>query len=93
MPRTEAANQQLRETQREKILDAARRVFARKGLAATMADVATEAAISHGLAYHYFTNKEALFQALVEHTLQERRAALQRFQELLLPPGSAWTFC
>lgn len=92
MPRTEAANQRLRTTQREKILDAARRVFARKGLAATMADVAAEAAISHGLAYHYFTNKEALFQALVEHTLQERRAALQRFQEIPLPPGERLDF-
>lgn len=92
MPRTEAANQQLRETQREKILDAARRVFARKGFSATMADIAAEAVISHGLAYHYFTNKEALFQALVEHTLQERRAALQRFREIPLPPGERLDF-
>lgn len=92
MPRTEAANQRLRETQREKILDAARRVFARKGLAATMADIAAEATISHGLAYHYFTNKEALLRALVEHTLQERRAALQRFREIPLPPGERLDF-
>jgi len=92
MPRTEAANQRLRETQREKILDAARRVFARKGLAATMADIATEAAISHGLAYHYFTSKEVLFQALVEQILQERRAALQRFREIPLPPGERLEF-
>ncbi len=92
MPRTEAANQRLRETQREKILDAARQVFARKGLSATMADIAAEAAISHGLAYHYFTNKEALFQALVEHTLQERCAALQRFREIPLPPGERLDF-
>jgi AcrR family transcriptional regulator len=83
MPRTEAANQRLREMQREKILDAARRVFAHKGLAATIADIAAEAAVSHGLAYHYFTNKEALF---------ERRAALQRFREIPLPPGERLDF-
>jgi AcrR family transcriptional regulator len=92
MPRTEAANQRLRDVQSEKILDAAKRVFARKGLAATMADIAAEAAVSHGLAYHYFTNKEALFQALVEHTLQERRAALQRFREIPVPPGERLDF-
>src|SRR5258708_8294028 len=92
MPRTEAANQRLREVQHEKILDAARRVFARKGLAATMADIAADGAVSHGLAYHYFTNKEALFQALVEQTLQERRAALQRFREIPMPPGERLDF-
>lgn len=63
-----------------------------QGLAATIADIAAEAAISHGLAYHYFTNKETLFQALVEHTLQERRTALQRFQETPLPPGERLDF-
>ncbi len=34
MPRTEEANQRIREEQRAKILDGARKVFARKGLAA-----------------------------------------------------------
>jgi AcrR family transcriptional regulator len=92
MPRTEADNQRLREVQRGKILDAARKVFARKGLGATMADIAAEAEVSHGLAYHYFTNKEALFQALVEQTLQERRAAFQRFQDLPMPPGTRLDF-
>jgi len=92
MPRTEIANQQLREVQREKILAAARSVFARKGLSATMADIAAEAAVSHGLAYHYFANKEALFHALVEQTLQERRAAFQRFGDLPGPAGSRLDF-
>jgi AcrR family transcriptional regulator len=92
MPRTEAANQHLREMQREKILVAARSVFAHKGVTATMADIATEAEVSHGLAYHYFANKEVLFQALVEQTLQERRAALQRFREIPMPPGERLDF-
>ena len=43
MPRTEEANQQIRQEQRTKILNASRNVFARKGRAATMADVAAEA--------------------------------------------------
>jgi AcrR family transcriptional regulator len=53
-----------------KILDGARRVFARRGLAATMADVAVSAGVSQGLAYRYFTNKDELFRALVEEGIR-----------------------
>jgi AcrR family transcriptional regulator len=87
MQHTDAANQQLRETQRAKILDAARRVFAHKGKAATMADVATEAAISQGLAYRYFANKEAIFQALVEQALQANPTSLSDIREMSGTPG------
>ena len=87
MPRTEAANQRIREEQREKILEAARRVFARKGRAATMADVANEANVSQGLAYRYFANKEAIFHELVEQAVQAGPAALQRRLERPGTPG------
>jgi AcrR family transcriptional regulator len=87
MPRTEEAKQRFREEQRAKILDAARRVFARKGLAATVDDVATEASVSHGLAYRYFANKEAIFYALVEQAMQAPSARLQRFLEMPGTPG------
>ena len=79
MPRTEAANQHRRLAQREKILDAARKVFALKGMEATMGEIAAEALVSHGLAYHYFANKEALFHALVEQTIQSDPAGLPFF--------------
>jgi AcrR family transcriptional regulator len=59
MPRTEEANQRIREAQRAKILEAAWNVFARHGLTATMADVAAAAEVSYGLVYRYFVNKEA----------------------------------
>jgi AcrR family transcriptional regulator len=85
MPRTEEASQQIRETQRGKILEAARRVFARKGLSATVDDVAVEAAVSHGLAYRYFASKQALFQELVSQDLQSPAAGLQVLLDL---PGT-----
>ncbi|HEY3992147.1 MAG TPA: TetR/AcrR family transcriptional regulator [Ktedonobacteraceae bacterium] len=67
MPRTEESNQRIREEQRRKIIVAATKVFAHKGLAATkMADIATEAGLSYGLLYHYFENKELIFKASVE---------------------------
>jgi len=55
-------------TDREKIIiDAALKVFSTKGYASTrMADIAKEADMSYGLVYHYFENKEKLFDAIVE---------------------------
>ena len=49
------------------IVEAALKVFSRKGYADTrMADIAREADMSYGLVYHYFENKEKLFDAIVE---------------------------
>ncbi len=87
MPRTEEANQRIREAQRAKILEAAWKVFARQGRAATMADVAAAAEVSYGLVYRYFVNKEAIFHALVEQSLQAKDAAFQRFEDLPGTPG------
>jgi AcrR family transcriptional regulator len=87
MARTKAANQPLREAQRAKILDAAKSVFARKGMAATMADIAAAAQMSQGLAYHYFASKEDIVHQLVEQTLQTAPAAWQHFFEISSTPG------
>ena len=87
MPRTEESNQRIREEQRHKILLAATKVFARKGLAATkMADIATEAGIGYGLLYHYFTNKDLIFQAAVERSTQGSQSLMTRISALSLSP-------
>jgi AcrR family transcriptional regulator len=85
MPRTEEANQRIREEQRAKILEAALQVFAKKGTAATMAEIATAADVSYGLVYRYFSNKEAIFQALIEQLVQ---LGAERMQQLLKMPGT-----
>jgi AcrR family transcriptional regulator len=87
MPRTEAANQQIREAQRAKILEAAWKVFAQKGRAMTMADVASAAQVSYGLTYRYFASKEAILQALLQESLQSRGTAIQHFEGLQGTPG------
>jgi AcrR family transcriptional regulator len=92
MPRTEEANQRLREEQRAKILDGARKVFARKGIAATMAEVAAAAEVSQGLAYRYFANKEAIFKALLEQVMQAARAGMPRILEMPGTPGERLEF-
>ncbi|GLV60800.1 hypothetical protein KDH_76190 [Dictyobacter sp. S3.2.2.5] len=87
MPRTAEAKQRLREEQREHILEAAKHVFARKGLAATVDDVAIHAGVSHGLAYRYFANKEAIFFAIIKQALQAPSADLQRVLDMPGTPG------
>jgi AcrR family transcriptional regulator len=87
MPRTQEANQRIRDAQREKILGGARKVFASKGWSATMADVAAAADVSQGLAYRYFANKEAIFRELAEQAVQSNLAILKHVLEM---PGSPW---
>ena len=87
-PRTRAQNRRIKEARREAIFDAARRVFARNGLAATrMQHIATEAGISQGLIYHYFPDKQTLFTTIVEGALRETAALAAR---TLQEQGSAW---
>jgi TetR/AcrR family transcriptional regulator len=51
----------------EKILEAAREVFTRKGFAAArMQEIADTAGINKGLLHYYFRNKEKLFRAIFE---------------------------
>ncbi|MBM7116775.1 TetR/AcrR family transcriptional regulator [Archangium primigenium] len=71
MPRTAQQVEQLKGERRQALLAVARRVFARKGLAATkIGEIAAEVGISYGLVYHYFPQKESLFAAALEDTLQ-----------------------
>ena len=87
MPRTTEANQRIREAQCAKILESARSVFARKGMEATITDIATEAQISIGLAYRYFADKEAIFSELVKQTIPADSAGFQRLLEMPGTPG------
>jgi AcrR family transcriptional regulator len=87
MPRTLEANQRLREAQRAKILESARSVFARKGMEATITDIAAEAQISIGLAYRYFADKEAIFSELVKQTVPDDSSEFQKLVEMPGTPG------
>jgi AcrR family transcriptional regulator len=88
MPRTEEANQRIRDERKEQVLQAAAGVFARRGLADTkIVDIAAAAGISHGLAYRYFHTKEEVFAELVERSLN----GVTRIAETILEqPGTPW---
>jgi AcrR family transcriptional regulator len=56
-----------KEARREAILDAAARVFSRKGFyEATLDEVAAEAELAKGTIYNYYQDKQALFVSLME---------------------------
>src|SRR6266542_3054166 len=57
------------EDKRRLILDAAVRVFARKGYhTCRVGDIAEEAGVAHGLLYHYFDSKEELLETIFRST-------------------------
>ncbi len=56
-----------KEMREQEILEKASKVFREKGYHnARMAQIANEAGISYGLVYHYYNNKEHLFDALLD---------------------------
>lgn len=75
MPRSESDNQEIRVARRAEILAAAARVFALRGVARTkVSDIAAAANLSHGLIYHYFPSKEAIFEAIALEMIEQAEA-------------------
>ena len=80
-------------------MDAAVRVFARKGFhASRVGDIAEEAGVAHGLLYHYFRSKEEVLETIfrevwellaadtdrIEHADVSLREQLRRFARIYL---------
>ena len=73
------------EDKRRQLLDAAVRVFARKGFhASRVGDIAEEAGVAHGLLYHYFKSKDEVLEAVFHDNwslLQQRIASVEETDE------------
>jgi AcrR family transcriptional regulator len=73
------------EDRRRQLLDAAVRVFARKGYhASRVGDIAEEAGVAHGLLYHYFKSKDEVLEAVFHENwnlLQMRIASVEKTDE------------
>jgi TetR/AcrR family fatty acid metabolism transcriptional regulator len=68
---------------RQLILDAAVRVFARKGFhAARVGDIAAEAGVAHGLLYHYFSSKDELLETVFRETWSAMLGAVNGVESL-----------
>jgi TetR/AcrR family transcriptional regulator len=75
---------------RHKLLTAARREFARSGLAGARVDeIAARAGVNKQLVYHYFGDKDALYLAVLEWVYEEIRAKERELNLDGLPPEQA----
>jgi AcrR family transcriptional regulator len=85
-----AAPTEQRQATRRRILEAASRVFRRRGLqAAGMREIAAEAGMHAGNLYYYFRSKEELLAFCQEETLGQLLAAADAAQASGLPPEEA----
>jgi TetR/AcrR family transcriptional regulator len=75
---------------RERVLDAAERVFARRGyFAATTQELAAEAGIQKRMLFYYFENKDELYARVLDRLLTGIQAIHMRFREEPGPDGLA----
>jgi TetR/AcrR family transcriptional regulator, fatty acid metabolism regulator protein len=70
------------EDKRRQLLDAAVRVFARKGYhASRVGDIAEEAGVAHGLLYHYFESKDQVLEAVFHENWSLLVARIESVEE------------
>src|SRR5690606_31704542 len=66
------------DTRRAHVLDAARRVFAERGVeGASIREIAREAGYTAGALYSYFDSKEAIYAALLAESLDRLQTEVQ----------------
>src|SRR5205085_2427219 len=72
------------EDKRRLILEAAVRVFARKGYhTCRVGDIAEEAGVAHGLLYHYFRSKDEVLECIFKETWSDIIAAARMVEEIV----------
>ena len=82
--------QQHVDARRESILDAAARLFARKGVnSATMSDIAAEAGLSAGAIYRYFGSKDELLRAVFDEAVERNERLFREESESAPSPLTA----
>jgi TetR/AcrR family transcriptional regulator, fatty acid metabolism regulator protein len=71
---------------RRDLLDAAVRVFARKGFhASRVGDIAEEAGVAHGLLYHYFRSKDEVLETIFREAWELLAADTDRIESSGVP--------
>lgn len=83
-PRKREDNEKIREQTSMRLLEGALRVFAKHGYhASSMSEIAKEAKVSKGLAYHYFSSKEDLLVSIAEKRLQQYLPLFKGLNEIV----------
>jgi len=78
-PRTDA------QRNRERILEAAKEAFTRRGANASLDDIAKEAGVGAGTLYRHFPNRDALIEAVYRTEVGKLAAAQRKFAETMPP--------
>ena len=74
------------EERRRQLLDAAARVFAKKGFhECRVGDIAEEAGVAHGLLYHYFKSKEQVLETIFRETWEQMLERIAEVEALDVP--------
>jgi AcrR family transcriptional regulator len=77
--RPRRTREQKRAANRQRLLDAALKVFSERGYhGATIEEIAAESGLSNGALYYNFQNKEDLFLELFDQRIEARIAAIER---------------
>ncbi len=86
-PRTPEQFEEMRESRRKQIMDAALELFASEGYShCSISQLASHAGISKGLMYNYFESKEALLIALIEEGMHDIMTMIDPNQDGILDP-------
>jgi TetR/AcrR family fatty acid metabolism transcriptional regulator len=71
---------------RRELLNAAVRVFARKGFhASRVGDIAEEASVAHGLLYHYFRSKDEVLETIFREAWERLATETDRIESADVP--------
>jgi AcrR family transcriptional regulator len=86
-PRTPEQFEEMRETRRKQIMEAALELFASEGYShCSISQLASHAGISKGLVYNYFESKEALLLAIIEEGMADIMTMMDPNHDGILDP-------
>ncbi len=92
-PRTPEQFEEMRESRRKQIMDAALELFASDGYShCSISQLASHAGISKGLVYNYFESKEALLVAIIEEGIHDIMTMIDPNQDGVLEPDEVEGF-
>lgn len=88
MAKSKEQFKEIRDQRYEEISNAALKIFARKGFAATkISEITSSVNLSHGLFYHYFESKEHLYVSLISNVLD---LFIEKVEEAENKEGTPW---
>src|SRR5919109_3676313 len=70
---------------RERILEVAKKAFARSGANASLDDISKEAGVGAGTLYRHFPSRDALIEAVYRTEVEKLAAAERKFAETMPP--------